>query len=195
MKICTVCGVESDETNFSPDNRLKSGLRSNCKQCGSKRNLKCQRTLYGHLSKIYFKQKRSSKERGHVPPNYTKNEFINWCLMQPNFYKLFFLYRFFNRPQKLSPSGDRVNPLKPYSLDNIEMMSWWENNKLAHKDRSSGKDGIAKQVYQVSKSGKIINRYHSLAAGAKANNTYTSNIIRSINTGCRAGGTYWKYVG
>lgn len=63
MKVCTKCHIEKDESEFPKDNRLKSGLRANCKVCVAEiyKSWRSKNTDYG--KKTYWKNKDKINER------------------------------------------------------------------------------------------------------------------------------------
>ena len=87
------------------------------------------RTKENLASKIYAKQRASSRRRNHPYPNYNLKEFKIWFYSQPNLNMLYSNYKDSVFDKNLVPSVDRKEDSKPYSLDNIQLTTWEENNK------------------------------------------------------------------
>lgn len=97
------------------------------------------------LNRIYWGQVDSSKERGHPPPDFTMSELSDWLLSQTNWETLWskYLESYSSKPiyqhrgcltnydPNLSPSVDRIDSKKPYTLDNIQLVTW-KQNQLNH---------------------------------------------------------------
>jgi hypothetical protein len=84
------------------------------------------------VGKVYSEQKNSSKRRGHSMPFYTIDELWEWTNATPKFKELWKAWKSTgNRWHK--PSIDRLDDFKPYSLDNIQWVTWEYNNKKSHK--------------------------------------------------------------
>lgn len=93
------------------------------------------KTIKGIVTMMYSMQKKSSRERGHEPPQYTKQEFHNWLISQPNFNKLYNNWIESNYNKWLKPSADRIENDKGYSFSNIRLMTWKENSDLGRFNR------------------------------------------------------------
>ena len=85
------------------------------------------RTIKGLIVRIYLSQKGSSKERGHNPPTYSKEELHVWMTSQSNFKELYDNWIVSGHETDLRPSVDRLINSKGYSFDNIQLMTWREN--------------------------------------------------------------------
>lgn len=68
MKVCRICGVEKDESEFHKSKKYKDGLNTMCKEC---RNKQARAYYYKHKIKSLEKKDSASKE-------FTK-EFGNVC--------------------------------------------------------------------------------------------------------------------
>jgi hypothetical protein len=102
-------------------------------------------------------------------------------------------------PKDLAPSIDRLDDFKGYSLDNIQLVRWKDNNEKMYKHRKEGKR-ITRQnrrVEQVSLSGAHIAFYPSIAFAARATGITRTNINGlcagkpSVKT---VGGYLWRYA-
>ena len=156
MKICNKCQKNLSLTDYFKDKSKKGGYRARCKVCESKRakkyydnnkeilgkrakeyrdNNKAKMTEYqkeyrrsreNKLKAIYNNQIFNSGKRGHPKPNYTFNEFRSWAIAR-NFNQLYALWENSKFDKDLAPSGDRLDSLKPYTLKNLQLVTWKEN--------------------------------------------------------------------
>ena len=159
----------------------------------SRKKNKTKRWLATH---IYHHQIQSSKKRGHSPPSYDKDELYDWLLAEPMFDKLYddWVNSGFNT--KLYPSVDRVEDDKPYSMSNIQLMTFKENHEKGVIDRINNPDhGSNKAVSQWTMDGIFVDTFESAAvAGRETGISITG--IRSTRAGTRnsAGGYVWTYA-
>jgi len=99
--------------------------------------------IYRHSKKgltttIYNSQKKSSKRRKHPMPDYSLQQFRQWCFSQPLFHVLYKAWVKSEYNKMISPSPDRKNDYMPYTLANLQLMTWRENSEKAHADRKNG---------------------------------------------------------
>jgi len=74
-----------------------------------------------------------------------KQEFYKWSLNNPAFHELFDKYEKSGFERKLSPSVDRINPDKGYSLDNMEFITMSENSSRGGYGAMKKRYGYIKQ--------------------------------------------------
>ena len=136
MKQCGKCGVEKQLSEFSKDRGSKDGLYYICKECDSERVKEYIRTLDGYFTKVYGGQRKSSKKRGHEMPTYTKEELREWVMEfhRAKFFELWHNFILSDYKKNLAPSFDRIDDSKGYSLDNLQLMSWFVNDQKGHSD-------------------------------------------------------------
>ena len=85
-KKCSKCNKDKGINEFSPSNTSGiDGLNSWCKVCMRERAMLHRRTKSGHITKIYGNQRLSSRIRGHVMPEYTNKQLLEWSMSQPEF--------------------------------------------------------------------------------------------------------------
>lgn len=158
------------------------------KEKKNKRNLAFRRSPYGMISTMYSRQLERSINRGHQPPNYSREEFSDWMLEQPHLVELYDNWVISGYETNLVPSIDRLNESQGYSFDNIELVTWAVNNTRRHINSR-------KKVYQFTIDNTFITSYtHALIASQ-----HTKIHISAINKVCRgvrktAGGYIWKYT-
>jgi hypothetical protein len=195
MKQCSRCKQYKDELQYNKSSAELDGLYRYCKTCSREYSKNLRRSELGTINKIYDQQRHKSIHRNHKQPVYTKNELTVW-LYENRFKELYDTWKNSNYEKDLTPSCDRLDNSKGYSLDNIELVTWKENNKRAYSDRKCGniKQGL-KPVSQYSKSNELINNYHSICEAERQ----TKIVKTSISACCSgklktAGGYVWKYT-
>ena len=144
------------------------------------------RTLDGLINRMYWQQVQRSKDRGHKPPSYTLESFKIYCLTNDGYHNLFKDWKKSDFNFKLIPSFDRLDNSIGYSFDNIELVTWKENNKRAT-------DEIRKEVYQYTLDGLFIKKHKSIQHAADYAGCDRSSISR-CRDGIRktAGGYRWN---
>jgi len=194
-KLCPKCGEYLDFCEFSKKKSNIDGLQCWCKNCNEKYNLKYRRTINGLCSRIYASQVLHSKNRNHSIPEYSKNDLKEWLASQRLFYEIYDKWVESNYGKKLIPSVDRINDNEGYSIDNIQLMTWGENELRAYSCR---KDGIIKgqsvSVLQFDLDDNFIKEYHSQSQAYRETGVGQWNISGvCIGRKETAGGFKWKY--
>ena len=126
---CKDCNQEKDRTQFS----INRGSRSrSCKECSKLYMVEHRKTKLGLLAQIYGDQVKNSRKRFMKAPAYTLKEFQAFASSDFSFNCLYDTWKESGYISGLNPSCDRINDYLPYSFDNIQFISWKENNtKLA----------------------------------------------------------------
>jgi hypothetical protein len=194
-KQCSKCGEIKPVSEFNAQPANNDGLQTYCKICDRKKHVEYHRTKGGLIAQIYGSQKYRSKRRGHALPTYTKQELTEWLYSQKLFHELFDNWKASGYDTMLVPSVDRKDDSIGYSLGNIQLMTWRENNNKGYSDRKNGINNKAsKAVIQFSKEGEFIAEYYS---GKEA---FRQTGIRqgSISSCClgiskTSGGYIWKF--
>ena len=88
--------------------------------------------------KIHEHQVSKSIKRNHPPPNYTREGLHQWMVLQVGFEILYLDWIANNFIKWFKPSCDRLDDYKPYTLDNIRVVTWKVNFDKAHLDRKNG---------------------------------------------------------
>ena len=158
-------------------------------------SLERSRTKFGVICGIYRRQKRNSKARGHKPPQYTKQELINWANSQDAFHSLYDNWVKSGYKKPLKPSIDRISDYDSYRFENIQLMTWDSNNRKAHRDMVNGVNNKqSKPIKQLSINGESINEYYSLMKACRETGIDFRNISRAALDGKTAGGFKWQYA-
>jgi len=186
-KKCNKCGVVKLINDF----RKK---RSICKLCDKEYNLRYIKTKKGLITNIYNNQRHNSIFRKDPLPTYTKQQLINLLFNNPLFHKLYDNWVSSNYDRKLRPSIDRINDYKSYSFDNIQLVTWYENERRYYTDSKNGinnKQNFA--VIGINKHTKDIIEFHSMNEASRQIKTSQGNISDCCkNKRKSAGGYIWK---
>lgn len=134
MKTCTDCKKVKPYTEFNAVSRYKDGYDIRCCSCRRIKYLVGTPDLL--LKQIYRSQSGSSIQRGHPPPSYSINDLITWVNAQTVFPNLWEAFVASNYSKNMLPSIDRLDDSKPYTLDNIQIITWKENDVKGIKSRS-----------------------------------------------------------
>ena len=153
------------------------------------------RTREGLLSNIYFDQKAHSKARGHKEPSYTRTEFIEWALSQDNFEELYSGWVESGYSKYLRPSADRVDDYIHYTLENITMKTWKENDDRGSLDIRNGVNNKkSKQVFQLNVDGRVIAEFYSQSEASRKTGVSIATISNHANNKTTSFGTkLWRF--
>jgi hypothetical protein len=191
QKLCGRCCEVKSTDCFSISHGNKDGFASLCKPCVSQKNKEYWRTPKGRLAQMFAAQTQVSRQRGHPAPQYTKEELSTWAHQQ-GYDALMVAWIASGFDKDLIPSIDRRNPNFGYSLNNIRLVTWVENNEKAYQDRKTCAH-ITKQnrkVRQLTLDRQLVQVFDSIAAAARATGVQRTNI----NAMC-AGRPQYKSVG
>lgn len=156
-KICKTCKIEKDVSEFYSRKSNNGNLTysNECKECRKKRSRKnhekkkdsleekqrrneyskqyrqdAKRTHEGWYSKIYRAMRTRNRKKFDLELPFTKDEFIKW--IEDNYYdkfvKLFQDYVDSDCDKYLCPSIDRIDDYKSYTFDNMQLITWKEND-------------------------------------------------------------------
>ena len=189
-KRCTSCVTVKTIIKFysyQKKNRIKPTITSTCKDCHLKTCTKNRVKKKAHIGRIYSMQKRSSKKRNHPQPSYSLEE-LTLFMYDNKYKKLHKAWKKSNYNKNLTPSVDRLNALKPYTMENIQLITWKENNE---KGRGEGK---TKRVCQYL-AGKPVNEFDSATKAA----IHIKGSHQNISLCCRGGtpqayGYQWEFI-
>ena len=178
-------------TYFSKNINSSTGLSKVCKLCRNKEMQDYRKTKRGRLVQAYQDQLKNSKKRGHLPPEYSLEEFVIFGLSDANFNLLYESWK--NNGYQLwdTPSPDRLDDGLPYSFNNLQFTTFKENNQKAHKASADCKYTFNREVVQLSLLGEYVDTFESIVKAS----TYTKNkgIYDCVSGRCKtAGGYKWK---
>ena len=149
-----------------------------------------RKTKKGVLTNIYNKQKERSRERGFPEPNYSLQELHDKFLDDNKFNRIFREWVRSGYSKEAKPTIDRIDCLKPYKKDNIQVLNWAENR---YKQRFEFKRIRAKKVYKVV-GNRVVNIYKSVSHAVRETGIHQGNISSCLNGRRKtAGGYRWSY--
>lgn len=187
-KYCPSCKKDVPLDGFSKGKKGRFGKYYICKNCVNNRH-KIESKYFAH--KLYYEQRGSSKQRGHPMPDYTKEEFVDWLLSQEVFHDLYKEWQDSGFIWGLMPSGDRLDDDKPYTLDNLQIVTWDFN-------RSKSQISKRKPVNCFTKSGVFVKSFESInhaAAFVSGNAGSIKEVCDGFPTKCgkkKSGGYYYR---
>lgn len=104
----------------------------------SEKDRQYRRTKKGFLVKTYYNIQKRARVRGFEC--LSREEFYKFGLESATFLTLFKLWRETGCTRKLTPSLDRIDRTKGYSLDNIQWLSVSDNSKKWHREVNKKKN-------------------------------------------------------
>jgi len=195
-KQCTKCLKTKSIEKFRKRKASNDGLSPICKYCANLRDENYRRSKDGLITKIYNHQRDNCKARKYNPPTYTKQELKDWLFSQELFHELFKKWEQKNFESRYTPSIDRKDDYKSYTIENIKITTWNNNRKKHHNDRKNGiNNKVSKAVMQYSMDNMKIKEYHS-AREAERQTEIDNGRIGECCKGSRKsiGGYKWKYL-
>lgn len=156
-KTCNKCLIEKDVTEFKKHPETRDKLTGSCRVCmnalqkahRSKNKYwdckKYEKTHNGFVMRMYRNMKSRiegiQKQKAHLYDGkaiLSKEQFYKWVLNNPDFLRLFELYKDSGFDRKLAPSVDRVDSKLGYELSNMEIITHSENSRRGAVGRSKG---------------------------------------------------------
>ena len=198
MQKCTKCNITKDKEDFTIRTNRKKGYFSVCRSCTKKLGEEYKKTKIGVLRTIYAQQVSHSKKRGHRLPSYTSDEFVNLFIDNEKFITLWESWNNSGHKKDLKPSVDRIDNNLPYTVCNIYMTTWSENNIKCNNHQKEGLLNTTiphKKVAKLDNNNKIIDEYISIRDAGRKNNLEPSKIsLVCKNKRKTTGGFKWKYL-
>lgn len=205
---CTHCDIEhpipligtsNDWWCWQKNKNLKNGGCFVCKKWYKEYQLNYKRTREGWARITYHIQRKSSKARKHPMPDYTLEEFKKWAFAQPAFDELYHNWVDSNYDINLRPSADRLDDYKPYSLTNLQLITFRENrlagvrSEKAHEAYEIVNSLQGLKLYQYSLDGALIASYKSSYVASSVTGIDSSSITKCCRAEQRtAGGFKWS---
>jgi hypothetical protein len=155
---------------------------------------KYQRSEDGLVSKMFSDQRVREKQKGFKKVDYTKEEFGNFLKNNSKYKSIYDNWVKSGYDPQLKPSVDRIDPKKGYSLDNIQVGTWAENDI---KGRGEMRITQGKPIVQLDKDGNVIKIHRSLSDAADETGLNFRSISNAAlgSRGVKSTGGYsWRYA-
>lgn len=138
-------------------------------------------------AKILERSRRNNKDNSQ----FTLAEFREW-LSKTDIHRLYGRWKEYGYKTNQRPSVDRIDPLRGYTFDNIQIITAEENRKKGDEEKII-LWGIP--VHQISMSGTIIAKYPSIKVASQITGINRNNISTVINKKRKsAGGYHWEAI-
>ena len=193
-KRCSKCKELKLVSEFPKNRCMSGGLGHNCMLCTNELSRDYRRSKNGLPVIIYHHQQIASIKRNHIFPTYTMEELREWMFSQKLFHELYDNWKNSGYDSWLTPSCDRMDDYKPYTLSNLQLMTWRENNLKFHADKKNGVNNKAnKSVIGTHLiTGEIV-RFYSACDAERSLNVCCQNISGCIRNKRRSSGGYkWE---
>jgi len=170
-------------------------MRSKEKDYVANYNREYRRSHNGIAVNMHSGQCRRSRRKNYPPPTYSSDELLLWIISQDNYIRLYndWVGSGYNKWAK--PSVDRINDYKPYTLDNLQLMTWQQNYDKGNTDAKNGiNNKRSRAVIGVNKvSGQRL-RFHSISEAGRHGNFHATAIGRNCrNVGKSHAGYVWHF--
>ncbi len=199
-KYCRFCNTTKDLSNYNNHPLSKDGKQSKCKDCARIATDKWKKSIVGVICGIYSNQKSNSRERGHTPPTYSKDELREWLSRDWMFNLIHNNWVNCGYQKSMKPSVDRENDNFPYCFSHqLDVMTWGENNKKANRDMRRGKlihgHNPQRAVMQLTKDEECIKEHPSASQAERVTGISQANISRCCSGKRKAaGGFMWAFA-
>jgi len=192
-KRCGKCREIKVFSEFYNDKKTNTGFKCYCKACVREYNMNRARTKEGVVTKIYAAQRASSRVRDHLMPSYSLAELKKWALAKSVFHELYIAWVKSDYKKEAVPSFDRLNDYKPYSLDNLRITTWQENNSKGSADRANGiNNKHSTAIVQMDLEGGLIAEHCSMRYAERAIGVSNADISACCSGKRKsAGGFRW----
>jgi len=189
LKKCSSC-LSYKYKNMFRYRKNRGQYVSSCKECEKEYAWNRRRTKEGLITTIYNHQRESSIKRLHNVPTYTLHELKEWLFSQKKFHVLFDNWKRLDFQKEYVPSVDRIDDNIGYTMANIQLLTFSENNRKPKTKRS-----FVSAVLQYSKEGTLIAEFVSQADAERCTGINQQNIS-NVTKGKRkyAGGFRWETV-
>ena len=177
---------------FCKNSSTVDWLNRRCKPCDGVAVSNYRKTKDGLSANMYGRQRVRSKAKGYPMPTYTLKEFRVWLYSQPIFHILFDAWVVGNYSKILIPSCDRLDDYKPYTLDNLRVVTWLENKLRGENDVRNGinnkKSKSVTGIDMVSGDKRI---FHSQSEAQRQTGVHQSSISACCLDNRRYAGNYF----
>lgn len=151
-----------------------------------------RQTYKGLTANMYAKIRERSKRNNRQNHEFTLGQFREW-LLQTDIHRLFRRWQEYGHKTDRRPSVDRIDPLRGYTFDNMQIITAKENRSKGDKEKII-LWGIP--IHQISMSGTVIAKYPSIKIASQITGINRNNISTVINKKRKSAGGYrWEIIG
>lgn len=137
---------------------------------------------------IIYRNQLLRQKRKNIKVKYTYEEFKKQYLNDERYLLLYKQWVASGYDTNEKPSFDRIDNSRDYSFDNLQIITWKENNEKGRKE-------CMKPVKQYDLNRKYIKTYNSIIEASKENKINKANISACCkNKLHKTGGYIWKYA-
>jgi hypothetical protein len=160
-----------------------------------------KRTVNGWYTKTYSRMTRDNKRKFNLSLPFSKDEFIKWIQenYKDKFKKLFQDYVDSECNKYLNPSIDRIDDYKSYTFDNMQLITWKENdvkgtNGVKNKVSCAevGKKYCSKTVMQYDTENNLLMLFSSTHEAERVTGIDSSLIAKACRKYIEGGTGYAK---
>lgn len=133
------------------------------------KDLARRRSPTGHIKKIYHNQRMTTQKMKRALPTYSEAELYTWAINH-GLLKLHAAWETSNYNKWDSPSVDRLDNTKSYSLDNIQLITWKENlaNQKIQNKTGEYLHTASVSIDQLTPDGHFIRTWPSISNACRA---------------------------
>ena len=155
--------------------------------------LKHKRTKKGLIGIIYTQQVQRSKRKNRNKPDYSLKELREWVYKQDVFNILFTNWVDSNYSTDLIPSLDRIKPSLPYTLNNLQIIIWKENNEKGKLEKSNGRKSN-EIVQSINLKTSEVLEFNNYREASKLTGDSIATISLCINNSRNSRKYSWKII-
>ncbi len=146
-KHCSKCKKLKEYESFTADKRTKTGRYSKCRECcnkdyhtySSQWYQDYRKTINGKLILMFHQMKQRNQKHMNLGRKnfheikFTRKDFTKHMLEKTQFMKVYEFWTINNHKQRYTPTTDRIDNSKGYTLANIQCLSLEDNaSKCTH---------------------------------------------------------------
>lgn len=157
-------------------------------------------TLKYWLTQTYGRMKRDNKLKFNSDLPFSKEEFLLW-VNKTDILEMLEKYKQSNFKKDLHPSIDRIDDYVGYNFDNIQLVTWKENNEKGRKCLKNklqcsemAKNKWSKKLVQKDLNGTILRFFNSTHDVTRKLGYDSSLIARACRENKISKGYRWQYV-
>lgn len=151
-----------------------------------------RQTYKGLTANLYAKILERSRRNNKDNAQFNLGEFREW-LSQTDIHRLYGRWQRSGYKTDRRPSVDRIDPLRGYTFDNMQVITAKENRVKGDEEKIV-LWGIP--IHQISMSGNVIAKYPSIKVASQITGINRNNISTVINKKRKSAGGYkWEVIG